>query len=500
MGERVVFQAEIELIQLARGQQKSFSGSRIKLVQNDAFEARFEIVTGNNDKIIANIKDVINLAYHTLTASSAFDVKFNQKLYNFVINFPTATVMDNFVNEYVKCVYEQVAQRKTSSQDKSDLERYKSYYSLDKKDQEYDDDFYFSHTEYESSGNADEGKNVLLRLDPSSENSLVMRRYPNRTDLGVFELDRDCRFKMALPKVICDDNHYLKGTDMLTSNRYKELLMLDQEFTNQIYDLNLDRGVVVKHYNATDSYGVDHTVSKLMPTTYDGTEATFLAFNQKDTMLFDPRTSNGIVNKSDYKKRNLFTCGVTTRNGKLAMGSADGVLRLYSEPCKSRATVNFEVNAGAEEIIGLDVSPDEQWVLITCPYYLSVVNVKAQSTGKLAFNAPMGKDKPPLTRLFIQQEHQQQVAKFFNGMMPPFSPAKFEIKSGKPVAIVAGIGSGLVSWDFRQIENGTLPFYSITLVGEESINDDHPFILTSDVMFISDNQVSVVERQRKKKH
>jgi hypothetical protein len=111
----------------------------------------------------------------------------------------------------------------------------------------------------------------------------------------------------------------------------------------------------------------------------------------------------------------------------------------------------------------------------------------------------MGKDKPALTRLTIWAEHQQTVARYFSGEIPPFAPAKFEVKYGKVVAIVAAIGTALVSWDFRKIESRLLPNYKITFVGGEAIIDDEPLTGSSDLVFISDNQVSVIERMSKRR-
>jgi hypothetical protein len=90
------------------------------------------------------------------------------------------------------------------------------------------------------------------------------------------------------------------------------------------------------------------------------------------------------------------------------------------------------------------------------------------------------------------------VAEYFHGDMPQFAPAKFELKGGRVAAIVAAIGTGLVSWDFRKIESGSLPTYNIKLVGRELIVDDQPLQTSSDLVFISDNQVSVIERRAKR--
>jgi hypothetical protein len=154
--------------------------------------------------------------------------------------------------------------------------------------------------------------------------------------------------------------------------------------------------------------------------------------------------------------------------------------------------MSFQANCGAEPIIGIDISPDEQWVVATCPYYLSVFNVCAQSTGKLGFDVAMGRDRPALVRLAIRPEDMQKIAG--GSEMPSFAPAKFEVKRGKIVAVVAAIGPGLVTWDFRRIREGSLPTYSMKFVGRETIVDDQPLFTSNDLVFISDNQVAVIER------
>jgi hypothetical protein len=253
----------------------------------------------------------------------------------------------------------------------------------------------------------------------------------------------------------------------------------------------MQRGAVTASFQGADPVdGAPLRLARLLPrSASDVSSHTFVAFNSKDVLLFDPRASAGAVQRRAYKINCEFSCGATTENGKLAMGSANGALRLYAQPCRAHATLSFQINCGADPILGIDVSPDEQWLLATCPYYLSVLNVWAR-----AFDAPTGRDLPALTRLAISPEHQQRVARYFAGAMPPFTTAKFEVKRGRVVAIVAAIGTALVAWDFRRIESQNLPTYSIKLVGGEAIVDEQPLAGTNDVAFISENQVCVIER------
>jgi hypothetical protein len=404
--------------------------------------------------------------------------------------------MRDFVSSYTRCLFEFTAKRPAVDSDVPDLDRFCGYLSLDSPPRDLPDEPRFPAVDLESVGSSDGGRNTLLRLGRSVDHALVIRRYPNRTDLGLFAVDRDCTFRRALPGLRTPDGHSILASDALATNNDRTLLLLDDAKKCHVHELDMIRGAVVRSFRAMDVDGDDPMrVARLMPVSpADVSACAFLAYNPRDVMLFDPRLSSKIVQRSTYKTLCEFSAGTTTVSGKLAMGSATGVIRLYPEPCKSRATVNFQVNCGAEPITAVDVSPDEQWVLAACPYYLSVFNVLAASTGKSGFDALMGKEKPALTRLAIRPEHQQEVARYFDGAIPPFSSAKFEVKFGKVVAIVAAIGTALVSWDFRRIESQSFPTYCIKLIGGETIVDDEPLFTSSDLVIISDNQVSLVER------
>jgi hypothetical protein len=181
----------------------------------------------------------------------------------------------------------------------------------------------------------------------------------------------------------------------------------------------------------------------------------------------------------------------------MAMGCEKGFVRLYKSPCLGRATVNFNVNVGDQPVSAIDVSPDEQWIVTTSPYSIAVFNVLAKSTGKLAFVAQMRGDKEPVTILAPKAADLQRIAAGNGGELPPFTSAKFETKGGKVAAIVASMGNAILCWDFRAIENGRIPAYSITFLQMEHVVDDQPLEATADVLYIAPNQFSCAERKRR---
>jgi hypothetical protein len=480
-----IFQCPVRLLQLKVGVPVELGrNTTVRIVQHDDFSSVVEVSESDRVLVSFDVSSALNVQFRSSDYVVFFDVQHSMSHFNISLLFGSLRPLRTFMAEFTRSLFEFAGKHRANESDRSDLDRFLRSYSLDLAESDLPDEATFADTEYEATGASDGGRNTLLRLIRPSDQALVLRRYQDHCDLGLFDLDIDCTFRKAVPSVAGDDRRPILASDMITFRRDRSLLLLDDSRRPRVFDLNLTRGGVV------DRYDVDAPAKSCR--LIDLGEVTFLTFTPREIMLFDSRTSRGAVQRSEYRGNCEFTCGATTESGRVAMGSSNGVVRLYREPCKSRATMNFQTNCGAEPIIGIDISPDEQWVVATCPYYLSVFNVYAHSTGKLGFDVAMGKDRPALVRLAIRPEHLQKVAR--GNEMPAFAPAKFEVKKRKIVAVVAAIGNALLTWDFRRISEGALPTYSIKVVGAEAIVDDQPLFTSNDLVFISDNQVAIIER------
>lgn len=486
------FTSPIHLYQLKKGKVKDHGETfTIAIFTKRDFSAKIQIYDHSSNEAVleTDIRSALNVQFSKKEKTVFFDVNYNEKLFNFSLVFYTIDELAGFISKYTIALYENSTLQPVEESDYSEIERNVNYMSLDDLEVDaYDNEE--QAVEYTSHGRSDTGRNTLLSSSEKTLNSLVLRRYATKSSLGMFELDKECKFKQAIPRIETEIGDALLAKDMLTINLDKDLLLLDEKSDKTIYHMDLVRGDVVSHYD-TSYNGSQQPVVKLMPTTANGDDSTFLGFNSRNVMRFDPRVES-LVEKSDYKTDNHFTCGATTVNGKLAMGAKNGVIRLYSGPCKTRATTNFQANVGDQPINSIDISPDEEWIVAVSPYYLSVINTKNDLNGKLAFDASMGKAKPPCIRLVLSQEHQQLVANYHNGVLPEFSTAKFELLGSRITSIVGSIGTAIVSWDFKRIKSGKRPTYKISFVGGEVIVDDKPIEITRDVLFMSDNQLSML--------
>jgi hypothetical protein len=285
---------------------------------------------------------------------------------------------------------------------------------------------------------------------------------------------------------------------MLTAGGDHDLLMIDSNRPSEIFELNLDRGEIVAGIECKDPTGVTHSVDRIIHECRDDSSCrTFLGFNCRNTFRIDPREPVPIVAQSDYKGDCKFTAGITSKSGYLAMGSERGVVRLYKGPCLGRATVKYFVNTGDQPVLALDSSPDQQWIVATCPYSIVVFNVLANSTGKLAFVTPMNFDTMRVTVLKPLPVDMQRMSSNNGGVLPPFVHAKFEIKAGKVAAIVASMGDAIFCWDFRAIEKDGMPKYSITFLEMEHVVDTLPLEETADVLYITPNHFAVAPRKHR---
>ena len=94
----------------------------------------------------------------------------------------------------------------------------------------------------------------------------------------------------------------------------------------------------------------------------------------------------------DYgTKQAAFSCMASTGEGHIAVGAADGSIRLYTDRSLTRAKTMFP--GLGSPITAMDVSYDGKWILATTATYLIVVTTAFRDKGgavTTGFHAPMG--------------------------------------------------------------------------------------------------------------
>jgi hypothetical protein len=467
------------------------------------FTIRLTEPTSPEPYLSADVRNVLNFHYTTADRTAYFDVGLpSGELFNFAFVFPVPDALDSFTRCFIRIQFQASEGRPPRADENADLEeqfRRSGYQAPVYQDQ--GDDFVFGPDDLPPpEGGGDGGANTILRLAPRVNRGFVLRHYPDHCDLGLFGGDHLCEYQASVNGIRDPAGRPLMVGDILTSDSDRGLLLVDPHRPTEIFGLRLDRGEVHGQIEARDNSGQAHRVKKLLHENRDDSASgTFLGFSGEQTFRIDPRSSVPIVGRSDYKTNNRFSAGLTTRSGYMAMASETGIVRLYKEPCLGKATVNIKINIGNQPITGIDISPDENWVVATAPYNIAVFTVLAPKTGKSGFIARTTGEKPPVLTLTALPQDQQAIAARNGGVLPQFTSARFDCRGGRVVSIVASLGHAILCWPFRAIENGQAPKYSIQFLQEEYIVDDMPLESTSDVLYLAPNQYSWATRQERRR-
>lgn len=204
-------------------------------------------------------------------------------------------------------------------------------------------------------------KGMSLTYTPNTNKSFVLRG----DDIGVFDT-LSGQFNTSLS---------IKGTP-------SKLMMYDQDTSLILNDVNnfsklnkydVETQKIVNEWHI-EKDGVELEAGHMFtPSKKYGqmtSEQVFLSGGKNLLMTLDPRMSNPVANYNMYKTNPAFSSMTTTEDGNIAVVGKDGDLRLYDKVDKRAKT--FMKGLGGTPI-GVDVSNDGKWCLVTFDCYLLLV-------------------------------------------------------------------------------------------------------------------------------
>ena len=165
-----------------------------------------------------------------------------------------------------------------------------------------------------------------------------------------------------------------------------------------------------------------------------------------------------MAESKQYASKNAFSGLTTTGDGKIAVASEKGDIRLFDAVGKNAKTA---LPAMGDPILGIDVTHDGRWIVATCKTYLLVIDTligNGRYAGSLGFDRSFPADsKPQPKRLQLRTEHAA-----YMGHDVSFTPAWFN--KGEDVnenAIVTSSGRYIIAWDFSKVKKNKLDSYVI---------------------------------------
>lgn len=201
-----------------------------------------------------------------------------------------------------------------------------------------------------------------------------------------------------------------------------KMVMMNPADPHSLFSMDIERGKIVEEWKVHDAVTVDHIApqNKFAPTTR---EQTLVGTSHNALFRIDPRVSGNKMVESQYKQysgKNKFSGVATTKDGKLAVASEKGDIRLFDSVGKNAKTALPPLG---DPILGIDVTADGRYIVATTKTYLLLVDTLI---GEGRYQRSLGFDrsfpataKPVPRRLQLRGEH---VA--YMGHNVSFTPAK----------------------------------------------------------------------------
>ncbi|KAF7332108.1 hypothetical protein MKEN_00091500 [Mycena kentingensis (nom. inval.)] len=253
-----------------------------------------------------------------------------------------------------------------------------------------------------------------------------------------------------------------------------KMIMKNPNDPHAVYSMDLNRGKIVEEWKVHDDVTVDHVApdNKFAPTT---TEPTLVGASHNSLFRIDPRLSGTKMVESQFKQyvsKNKFSGVATTKDGKLAVASEKGDIRLFDTIGKNAKTALPPLG---DPIIGIDVTADGRYIVATTKTYLLLIDTligEGKYTGSLGFDRSFPANaKPVPRRLQLRPEH----VAFMNHEVS-FSPARFNASETQAEnAIVTSSGKFVIAWDFNKVKKNQLDKYEIKRYEDFVIQDTFRF-------------------------
>jgi hypothetical protein len=205
------------------------------------------------------------------------------------------------------------------------------------------------------------------------------------------------------------------------------MILMNPNDKHAVYRMDLEYGKVVDEWKIHDDIPIsliapDSKFAQMTP------QKTFIGGSSNAMYRVDPRLSGNKLVDSEFKQyatKTAFSSATTTQQGKIALASNKGDVRLFNALGKNAKTA---LPALGDPIIGIDVTNDGEWIVATCKTYLLLINTKigeGKYAGQSGFDRSFPADAKPIPRrLMLRPEH---VA--YMGGDVTFTPARLALSS-----------------------------------------------------------------------
>ncbi|KZT62085.1 VID27 cytoplasmic protein [Calocera cornea HHB12733] len=334
--------------------------------------------------------------------------------------------------------------------------------------------------------------NSHLAVGHTVDRSFVVRG----SKIGVFKHTDDDKIKYAstINKIATPKGEVFTPKKVMLHDRDHTMLLMDDKNPNSLFRMDLERGKVVEEWKIDENRSLVEIAPDSKFAQLTG-QQTLVGTSHNALFRIDPRQSGDKIVDSETKQyvtKNQFSTVTTTQNGRVAVGSNKGELRLFDTIGKNAKTA---LPAIGDPILGLDTTKDGRWIVATTKTYLMVVDTligAGRYSGQLGFDRNFPADSKPIPkRLQLRPEH---VA--YMGSEVSFTPARFNTGPDQDeTTIVTSSGPFVIAWDFKKVQKGKLDKYEIKQYADKIIEDQFKFGNDKNIVVALSNDVLSINKK-----
>ena len=218
-----------------------------------------------------------------------------------------------------------------------------------------------------------------------------------------------------------------------------------------------------------------------------------IACSEKGMFKLDPRVNkdNKEVEKKVYSTNYMFNRIASTIDGKIAVASKKGEIRMFNKMGQIAKTSLPSVDG--KEITGIDLSKNGNWILATSKAYILLIPTLCRN-GKNGFDHRMGAEKPIPRKLKLANSDLIK----YNLSGHSFTKATFDTSADfDETLIVTSISDYVVIWKLKKVAKGNLASYEIKKVQSSVVSSQCRYNTDNELLVTMPNSITKESRRQK---
>ena len=232
----------------------------------------------------------------------------------------------------------------------------------------------------------------------------------------------------------------------------QNMLLLDQNNPYVLYQYDLPKGKIVNEWKTDKT-----SISDICPLKRNGQttdEKVIYGVNPKSVFTLDERVNNknNIADIKTYQTKTHANKIISTGEGQFVTGGEKGDLRFYDRiGIKAKNLISLY----GDPIRHIEISSDDQYLLLTCDKYLLLINVTDKNGEDNAFKHTIKLDdrRGPVTLRLNTKD----IAKY-DLQDKAFTPARFDLNESGLNNIITSMGEYIIIWNYNDIRKGKMNY------------------------------------------